>query len=216
MGATCLDDDDRATYKTWRSPHFGGSILLQMPVTDHDGQRYGYVFIGDCCRYFETPEPITRYFANVSGMSHQSEIALTATYAVFPTKERWHDDWGRSMPYASRAAFVDFYRNHYERLESEHGEGVWELCQACCHENIPEPHQLALVTIHRWSIHYYDRKEIFEWKRKLSGDEYDFQQSRWMPGPRPHTVTDVIEFLKKDWAERCGYWGYGRGKEGGH
>ena len=72
------------------------------------------------------------------------------------------------MPYASRAAFVDFYRNHYERLESEHGEGVWELCQACCHENIPEPHQLALVTIHRWSIHYYDRKEIFEWKRKLS------------------------------------------------
>ena len=120
------------------------------------------------------------------------------------------------MPYAHRAAFVDFYRNHYERLESEHGEGVWELCQACCHENIPEPHQLALVTIHRWSIHYYDRKEIFEWKRKLSGDEYDFQQSRWIPGPRPHTVTDVIEFLKKDWAERCGYWGYGRGKEGGH
>ena len=168
------------------------------------------------CRYFETPEPITRYFANVSGMSHQSEIALTATYAVFTTKERWHDDWGRSMPYASRAAFVDFYRNHYERLESEHGEGVWELCQACCHENIPEPHQLALVTIHRWSIHYYDRKELFEWKRKLSGDEYDFQQSRWIPGPRPHTVTDVIEFLKKDWAERCGYWGYGRGKEGGH
>ena len=71
-------------------------------------------------------------------------------------------------------------------------------------------------TIHRWSFHYYDWKRIFEWQRKLSGDEYDFQQKRWIPGPRPHTVNDVIEFLQEDWAERCDYVGYGRGPEGGH
>ena len=66
------------------------------------------------------------------------------------------------------------------------------------------------------SFHYYDRKRIFEWQRKLSGDEYDFQQKKWIPGPRPHTVNDVIEFLQEDWAERCDYFGYGRGPEGGH
>ena len=82
--------------------------------------------------------------------------------------------------------------------------------------NCPRTSSACYLVAWALPVYYYDRKEIFEWKRKLSGDEYDFQQNRWIPGPRPHTVSDVIEFLKKDWAERCDYWGYGRGEEGGH
>ena len=50
------------------APSFEGSILVQLSATNHTDPRYGYVFIGDDCRYFETPEPITRYFHHVSDM----------------------------------------------------------------------------------------------------------------------------------------------------
>ena len=95
-------------------PVFGGSILVQLSATNHIDPRYAYVFIGDCCRYFETTEPITRYFHNVCDKGISNIVALTSTYALFPSHDAF---WLSKIAYAPRTAFFDYYGESYASME---------------------------------------------------------------------------------------------------
>ena len=175
-------------------PEFGGSILVQLSATNHIDPRYAYVFIGDCCRYFETTEPITRYFHNVCGMGHSNIVALTSTYALFPS----HDAiWLPRIAYAPRTAFVDYSGESYASMEESTDEGVWELCQKSCHEHLPRPHPSFPATIHRFSPSYYMHRDIFWWQRLLA--EKDGLEDHLYLFP----LDEVRDYLDWHWAGKC-------------
>ena len=183
------------------APSFEGSILVQLSATNHTDPRYGYVFIGDDCRYFETPEPITRYFHHVSDMFHSNVVALTSTYALFP--EKCWSSGKLTIPYAPRTAFADSYGRSYASMEESAGEGVWEICQECPHENFPMPHLSLPVTLHRFSPSYYMEKSLFDWQRT-------FAKEAGISDPRNFPLDEVRETLDWHWAKTCRKEGYGR------
>ena len=175
-------------------PVFGGSILVQLSATNHIDPRYAYVFIGDCCRYFETTEPITRYFHNVCDKGISNIVALTSTYALFPSRGGF---WIPKIAYAPRTAFFDYYGESYASMEESTDEGVWELCQKSCHEHLPRPHPSFPATIHRFSPSYYMHRDIFWWQRLLA--EKDGLEDHLYLFP----LDEVREYLDWHWAGKC-------------
>ena len=189
FGTSCLSRESSI-----ERPEFGGSILVQLSATNHIDPRYPYVFIGDCCRYFETTEPITRYFHNVCDKGISNIVALTSTYALFPSRGGF---WIPKIAYAPRTAFFDYYGESYASMEERAGEGVWELCQANCHERLPRPHPSFPATIHRFSPSYYMHHDIFFWQRRLA--EKDGLEDHLYLFP----LDEVREYLDWHWAGKC-------------
>ena len=102
-------------------PHhaeFGDSILLQLPVRDHESPQYEYVYIGDRCRHFVAPEPIHRFFAHLGNNHANMEVALSSTFVYYPANMNRQG----VVIYAPRAAWSLLLN------EREYGEGAWELC----------------------------------------------------------------------------------------
>jgi len=100
-------------------PKYGDSILLQLPVADHKKPQYEYVQIGDRCRRFATPEPLTRYFAHVGNNHANMEVALSERYVYFPFFDR-----SGTVMYAPRSD----WRFRSREQGPPYYEGAWEAC----------------------------------------------------------------------------------------
>ena len=74
--------------------------------------------IGDRCRRFATPEPLTRYFAHVGNNHANMEVALSEHSVYFPFGDR-----SGTVMYAPRSDW-----RFRDRELGPMGEGVWETC----------------------------------------------------------------------------------------
>ena len=125
-------------YQGWGPPsraQFGDSILLQMPVTDDVNPKYPYIAIGGSCKSFETPEPITRFFANISHHHSMPEVMLSERYVYLHAGATGLYSEGQSaVKYDKRnrkgvscihGGPYYVFSNH--RDERDMGEGAWEF-----------------------------------------------------------------------------------------
>ena len=78
-----------------------------------------YVQIGDRCRRFATPEPLTRYFAHVGNNHANMEVALSERYVYFPFFDR-----SGTVMYAPRSD----WRFRSREQGPPYYEGAWEAC----------------------------------------------------------------------------------------
>ena len=118
IGLTSMKENPLTHQYFPHAAEFGDSILLQLPVRDHESPQYEYVYIGDRCRHFVAPEPIQRFFAHLGNNHANMEVALSSTFVYYPANMNRQG----VVIYAPRAAW-SLLRN-----EREHGEGAWELC----------------------------------------------------------------------------------------
>ena len=75
--------------------------------------------IGDRCRRFATPEPLTRYFAHVGNNHANMEVALSERYVYFPFFDR-----SGTVMYAPRSD----WRFRSREVGPPYYEGAWEAC----------------------------------------------------------------------------------------
>ena len=118
------------------APEFGYSILLQLPVRDHTKPDYEYVYIGDRCRHFFPPEPLTRFFGRLNNNHSNQEVALSRNFMYFPK----FNSMG-VVSYTARAAAWRYtplpreVRHYGDAVHNQgiwgggHNEGLWESAQ---------------------------------------------------------------------------------------